>query len=122
MKREFIGIMGKLVVESAEDDGNLILTMSGEADVYTSDDMAKLVGGFIDGGKTAIILDFSSLTYLDSSTLSRLLSLQKKVKAAGGRIVLMGLAGEPLKVFQLSGFTELFTIVDDLQAAREFLS
>lgn len=122
MKKESIGIMGRLKIESRPEAGFLVLVLSGKADVYTSGDLAKLGGEFIRQGQARIALDCSELEYLDSATLSALLSLQKAATAAGGRIVLFSLEGEPRSVFATAGFEKLFPILSGLEAARAELA
>ncbi len=108
MKREFIGIMGKLTCELGEEGEVAIVTLGGQADVYTSPEMSKILEAYISRGQANILLDLEDLEYLDSSTLAALLRAQKKAKNLGGDIKLLKLKGEPRKVFEVSGFLSIF--------------
>ena len=108
MKREFIGIMGKLSCELGDEGGVAIVTLGGQADVYTSPEMSKILEAYISRGQANILLNLEELEYLDSSTLAALLRAQKKAKNLGGDVKLLKLEGEPRKVFEVSGFLNIF--------------
>lgn len=121
MKREFIGIMGKLTCELGEEEEVAIVTLGGQADVYTSPEMSKILEAYISRGQGSILLDLEYLEYLDSSTLAALLRAQKKAKSLGGEIKLLKLEGEPRKVFEVSGFLNIFdTFSNREEALRSF--
>ena len=62
------------------------------------------------------------LEYLDSSTLAALLRAQKKAKNLGGDVKLLKLKGEPRKVFEVSGFLNIFENYSSREEAiRSFL-
>lgn len=108
MKRDFIGIMGKLTCEIGEDGSIAIVTLKGQADVYTSPEISKVLDAYISRGQRNILIDLADLEYLDSSTLAVLIKAQKKARETGGDVKLLKLAGEPRKVFEVSGFFHLF--------------
>jgi len=122
MKREFIGIMGKLICELGEEDGVAIVTLGGQADVYTSPEMSKILEAYIARGQGKILLDLEELEYLDSSTLAALLRAQKKAKNLGGDVKLLKLQGEPRKVFEVSGFLSIFETFSDRNEALQSFS
>ena len=117
MIREFIGIMGKLTCELGEEMGVAIVTLGGQADVYTSPEMSKILDAYINRGQGNIILDLGDLEYLDSSTLAALIRAQKKAKNLGGEIKLLKLEGEPRKVFEVSGFLAIFDTFSNREEA-----
>jgi anti-anti-sigma factor len=119
MKREFIGIMGKLTCELGEEMGVAIVTLGGQADVYTSPEMSKILDAYISRGQGNIILDLEGLEYLDSSTLAALLRAQKKAKNLGGDVKLLKLEGEPRKVFEVSGFLSIFDTFSSREEALQ---
>jgi anti-sigma B factor antagonist len=117
MKREFIGIMGKLTCELGEAGEVAIVTLGGQADVYTSPEMSKILEAYISRGQANILLDLAELEYLDSSTLAALLRAQKKAKVLGGDVKILKLEGEPRKVFEASGFITIFDNFSDRDEA-----
>ncbi len=117
MKREFIGIMGKLSCELGEESGVAVITLEGQADVHTSEELKQILRAFLARGQSGILLDLAKLDYCDSSTLRVLLALQKEAKAAGGGLKLLKIGGEPRRVFEVSGFLDLFETFDSREEA-----
>lgn len=122
MKREFIGIMGKLTCEMEEMEDWVIAKLNGEADVDTSDELRKILQAYLQRGKRKILLDLEKLNYLDSSTLRVLLDIQKKINASGGSLKLLKLQGAPLKVFRMSGFLDFFENYQERERAWKSFS
>ncbi len=58
-----------------------------------------------------ITLDFAPLEFISSSGLRLLLSLNKQAKAKGGKVIISGANDEIRKVFKITGFANLFTIL-----------
>lgn len=122
MRREFIGIMGKLTCELGEEEGVAIIKVGGQADVYTSTELSKILEAYLARGQANLLLDVKDLEYLDSSTLATLLRIQKKAKSLGGGLKLLELGGEPRKVFEVSGFLNIFENYSSREEAiRSFL-
>ncbi len=117
MKREFIGLMGKLSCELGEEEGVAVVTLEGQADVHTSTELQKILKALLARGRSRILLDAEKLDYCDSSTLRVLLTLQKEARAAGGAVKILRLAEEPRRVFEISGFLDLFETFDSREEA-----
>ena len=68
-------------------------------------------GAFSDfQGEKRLIIDCSALEFISSAGLRSLLLAVKKMKAAGGVIGLAALQPNVKEVFDISGFSALFTI------------
>jgi len=94
--------------------GGTTLTVVGEIDVATSPALRRELHSLIDDGATAIVIDFSATTFIDSSGLGVLVGALKRLPADGhdGALVLKGLQDPVRKVFEITGLTELFVIED----------
>lgn len=64
----------------------------------------------------ATVMDLSEVAYVSSAGLRVFLKGVKAAKAAGNRLVLTGLSPAVYDVFDISGFTAIFTIADDVDA------
>ncbi|MCF7838237.1 MAG: STAS domain-containing protein [Candidatus Marinimicrobia bacterium] len=67
--------------------------------------------------RQSLVLDLATVEYLSSAGLRSILSLGKQTRAAGGRLVLCGLQGNVLEIFQIAGFLELFPVAANLEQA-----
>lgn len=88
-----------------------IVTVTGRLDAATAPLLDTTLCGIIDQGNTALLFDFSGLSYISSAGLRVLLSTRKKVQAHNGTVVLCGLQPFVREVFEMTGFTRIFPVV-----------
>jgi len=69
--------------------------------------------------KKKIVLDFSNVEYLSSAALGKLITLDKKAKAAGGKIRFCSIRADILEVFKITRLDKLFTIKENKDKALE---
>jgi len=96
-----------------------IMRLAGRLDGVT---MGEVEAAFLDvvaAGEQRFVMDLTGLEYISSAGLRVMLLAIKKTKAIGGRLVLFGLAGTVEEVFQMSGFTAIFSIVSTEPEAVE---
>ena len=63
--------------------------------------------------RKALLLNFSSVEFLSSAALGKLITLDKKVKAHGGKLKLSNIRPEIYEVFAITKLNKLFDIKDD---------
>jgi anti-sigma B factor antagonist len=66
-----------------------------------------------------IILDFTNVEYLSSAALGKLITMDKKVKAAGGKLRLCSIRSDIKEVFKITRLDKLFQILDSRDKAVE---
>ena len=66
-----------------------------------------------------IILDFSNVEYLSSAALGKLITLDKKVKKAKGKLKLCSIRPDIYEVFAITRLNQLFDIAETQEAALE---
>lgn len=98
-------------------DGNLIVAPTGRIDSQTSPQFERHLSTAIDRGDTRLVIDLCGLEYISSSGLSVFVSAAKKLKAAGGTMVLAGINSRIRLVFEMSGFLRLFPVFPTVEAA-----
>ncbi|TGE33692.1 STAS domain-containing protein [Desulfosporosinus sp. Sb-LF] len=64
----------------------------------------------IDQGITDLMMDLSGLTYIDSSGLGTLVTINKRTKEKNGRFVLTGARGLPMDLIKRTRLDRVFTI------------
>jgi len=70
-------------------------------------------------GRRKLILNFSNVEYLSSAALGKFITLNKKVNAAGGRLVLCNIDPQIYEVFEITKLNKLFNIQKEEQAALQ---
>jgi anti-sigma B factor antagonist len=66
-----------------------------------------------------ILLNFSNVEYLSSAALGKLIALNKKVKAANGRLILCSIDPNIYEVFELTRLDQILKIEADEQKALQ---
>ena len=68
-------------------------------------------------GEPTIVLDLLGVTFLDSTALGVLVGALKRCREAGGDLHIVVADPRIMKIFEITGLTNVFTIVDSLHAA-----
>ena len=79
----------------------------------------QLFGLVDEDGRKRIVLDFSNVEYLSSAALGKLITMDKKVKAAKGKLRLCSVRPEIYEVFAITKLNKLFDMHDDQEKALE---
>lgn len=60
-----------------------------------------------------LLLNFATVDFLSSAALGKLITLDKKIKARGGKLKLSNIRPEIYEVFMITNLNKLFDIKDD---------
>ena len=66
-----------------------------------------------DDNRKSLLLNFSSVEFLSSAALGKLITLDKKVKAHAGKLKLSNIRPEIYEVFAITKLNKLFDIKED---------
>jgi len=80
------------------------------------DDLFRLVDEL---GRRKILLNFKKVEFLSSAALGKLITLNRKVQAVRGKLILCSITAEIKEVFQISKLDKLFIIHAEEQAALQ---
>ena len=80
--------------------------------------MGEEMFSLVDGPRK-ILLNFTNVEYLSSAALGQLITMNKSVAAAGGRLRLCCIHPQIFEVFKITKLNKLFDIQKDEQAALD---
>src|SRR5277367_4205894 len=80
------------------------------------EDLFELVDNL---GRKKILLNFSNVEYLSSAALGKFITLNKKVQAASGKLILCNISDDIQEVFEITKLNRLFKIEKDEQTALQ---
>ncbi len=100
-------------------EGHTVISLAGQIDSTASKEFEETLVDIIDKGTHSMIVDFQSVKFISSAGLRVLLLAGKKVKPYGGKVVLCGMAKDVKEVFDISGFSSIFSIYSDVSESIE---
>lgn len=95
--------------------------VSGDLDAVTAPELEKALSELIGTYAKPLVVNLEGVEYISSAGLRVILSTGKKMKEIEKQIFLAGLSGAVKKVFEISGFYEIFDIFDTNWSAKERL-
>ena len=110
-------------IQEIDDAGVMVLAPSGRIDTTTSGAVEEAVRRTVDGGARRLVIDFASVEYISSAGLRVLIEARKRAREwkladmERGDVRIVNLPQRIKEVFELTGFTSLFQIYDDLVEA-----
>ena len=88
----------------------------------TVDRLAGQLNALVDRhGVRKLVVDLAAVRFLSSQMLGALLALDKKLRSAGGEMVLCGMAAEVGRVFRIMNLHKTLRVVRDTAAALKRL-
>jgi anti-sigma B factor antagonist len=98
--------------------GHPVLSVVGELDVATAPDLRARLDDAIDRAhQDAVSVDLLGVTFIDSTALGVLISGLKRSQAAGGELRIVVAEPRILKIFEITGLTDVFSIFATIDEA-----
>lgn len=94
-----------------------VVTVTGRIDTATSGEFEATIQELIDKGQKNLVMDFAAVDFLSSSGLRVLVSVRKKLRVAGGDIVLASPSERAADSFEIAGLDKLFPSYPDRESA-----
>ena len=93
------------------DSGKLTVLLSGEIDHHRAKNYIQIIGGKIEAyNPNVCILDFQDVTFMDSSGIAVVINAMRAMSRIEGKVELVGIKKQPMKIFQMSGIDKLLEI------------
>jgi anti-sigma B factor antagonist len=91
------------------DDRTSIVAVDGEIHVSTAPEFSGALAATVESGRVRLVLDLSGVMFIDSTGLSVLLNVLRRVTRAGGRMAVVCSNPTVLRLFEI---TQLHTTFD----------
>ena len=102
-------------------DGIEVIDVQGEIDIYTAPRLRELLINLVSEGNYQLVVNLGKVGFLDSTGLGVLAGGLRRVRAHDGSLELVCTQQPILKIFRITGLTEVFGVyqtVDQAIAAR----
>jgi len=95
-----------------------VLHLTGEVDLSNSSKVRSCLLEILDQGKS-VIVDFSTLTYIDSSGMATLVEGLNIANKNNLSLFIAAANGAPLQVIELTRLNQVFTLVNAVEDIKE---
>jgi anti-sigma B factor antagonist len=95
--------------EQISDDA-YVISLAGEVDLYTAPEFKQQLLEVIGQGGKNVIVDFTSTTFIDSTTLGGLVGGVKRLRTNEGQLSLVCSDRNITKIFEITGLDRVFAI------------
>lgn len=93
------------------DNGNLTVVLTGEIDHHCAKSYIQAIDGKVEAYTPSLcILDFSEVSFIDSSGVAVVINALRAMKRIGGHLLLTGIGRQPMKVFRAAGVDKIIEI------------
>lgn len=107
-----------LQIESELLDDHVILRLQGDLDMASSTDIDLRLSDLANQRIYRVIVDLTSVTFIDSMGLGSLINGRKALEAVGGTLTLVADDGPARRLLTLTKLDEAFPTFDTVEAAR----
>jgi anti-sigma B factor antagonist len=88
------------------------ISLAGEIDLYTAPEFKQQLLEVIGEGATHVIVDLTSTTFIDSTTLGVLVGGLRRLRAADGQLTIVCSDPNITKIFEITGLDRVFDLTD----------
>jgi anti-sigma B factor antagonist len=94
-----------------------ILALEGEIDLHRSSHVKESLEPLISQKTARILVDFSGVTYVDSSGLATMIETLQRIQSYGGKFAMFGLRDSVRSIFEIARLDQIFRIFPDKATA-----
>lgn len=96
----------------------LVVRLIGELDHHSAEEVRTRIDDMLDKeGYAKLILDFSGVTFMDSSGIGAVIGRYKKVALRNGKVCIASPKDSVKRVFELSGMFKIISVFDNVEQA-----
>ncbi|MEO6627170.1 MAG: STAS domain-containing protein [Aquihabitans sp.] len=98
-----------LSIEIKESDGEVVITIVGELDPYTSGDLDAVFAGLATPPER-VVLDLAGVGFIDSAGLRVILSANQLMELRSSRLILRSPSETALRILEITALLETLTV------------
>jgi anti-sigma B factor antagonist len=103
------------IEEERPDETTVVLALHGDADLHSAGELDDRLGEVVDDGPSALVLDLSQTTVVDSMTLGVFIRGMKRLRERGGQFRVVVPRGDIRRIFEMTLLDRVF----QLDASRQ---
>jgi len=108
-------------INKTERNGISVIELSGRCDLQDYDNLNEHLNKIVETGEKKLILDLSSLHFINSAGLRAIIVTVQKMSSAGGSVAFCNVNETIEKLFSITGYASILSRFDSLEAAAAHL-
>lgn len=104
-------------IEVTQTGGVTLVVPTGDLDMGSADQMKRTLSELIEKGQSKLVMDLTSVSYIDSSGLGALVAAMKQARAVGGNLKLCGLQEDVRSIFEMTRLIKVMAVHSDREEA-----
>lgn len=104
--------MSQLELSVRESQSSTVISLSGELDISTAEEVERAVVRALEDKPGQVILDLRELTFIDSTGLRLILASDSQVRSADQRLSVVAGPERVHRVFRIAGILDRLDFVD----------
>jgi anti-sigma B factor antagonist len=105
-----------IAIDVEQRGGWEVVRVSGEIDIRTAPELRDVLARVLDTGGDKVVVDLEGVEFLDSTALSVMVGVHKRLVRKGSGLVLVCTREPILRVLTVTGLSRVFTVHDTLDA------
>lgn len=110
--------MDQLNVSTHRLGDHAVVSVAGEVDLDTASQLGDHALEALRGVSVHVVLDLTGVTFMDSTGLKVMLTVQRRAELAGGSFAVVGASRPVRKVLSLTGLDQTFALHESLDDVR----
>jgi anti-sigma B factor antagonist len=111
------GTMDFDLITSSSATGHTVVRVSGDVDISTAPFVVEHCQRLLRSGNLDLVVDLEGVTFIDSTGLSALFSVLKRVRVAEGTLQVVCSHARVVRLFRITGLPKDFIVHDTLPQA-----
>ena len=110
------------LIEERFEPGGLTLVVNGELDIATAPALRERLNAAIDAGTHRLVIDLTSLSFLDSVALATIVHAKQRLPEEGRMAIAIDPSSYVMLVFESGGLPRVLDLVETRDEAIELVS
>ncbi|NLI57732.1 MAG: anti-sigma F factor antagonist [Clostridium sp.] len=96
----------------------LIVSLAGELDHHSAEYVRqKIDNELMKSSNRDVILDFSDVSFMDSSGIGVVIGRYKNIQKLNGKLIIINLNNQVRRIFEMSGLLKIIPVYDNVEDA-----
>ena len=106
-----------MIIKEEKCNDVVICILEGEININTSPELRKIFDKIMRNNEKKVLIDFASVSYIDSSGLATLIEMLQRLRKTGGNLRLANMSQKVKSIFEITKLVKLFEIFDTRETA-----